>query len=105
LPGTVSLCFEGVEGESLLLRSDLVGIEVSSGSACTSGSLEPSHVLLAIGRPAEIAHGSMRLTLSDTNTEAEVDYMLEKIPAIVAGLRDMSPVWEDLTNGKQAHLI
>ena len=105
LPGTVSLCFEGVEGESLLLRADLAGIEVSSGSACTSGSLEPSHVLLAIGRPAEIAHGSMRLTLSDTNTEAEVDYMLEKIPAIVAGLRDMSPVWEDLMSGKKPHLI
>lgn len=105
LPGTVNVCVEGIEGESLLLRLDLAGICASSGSACTSGSLEPSHVLLAIGRPAEIAHGSLRLSLSDTNTEEDVDYILEKLPGIVSTLRDMSPVWEDMENGKQPHQI
>lgn len=105
LPGTVNVCVEGIEGESLLLRLDLAGICASSGSACTSGSLEPSHVLLAIGRPAEIAHGSLRLSLSDTNTEADVDYILEKLPGIISTLRDMSPVWEDMENGKLPHQI
>jgi cysteine desulfurase len=105
LPGTVNVCVEGIEGESLLLRLDLAGICASSGSACTSGSLEPSHVLLAIGRPAEIAHGSLRLSLSEFNTEEDVDLILEKLPGIVAALRDMSPVWEDLESGKLPHTI
>ena len=97
LPGNVSFCFEGVEGESLLLRLDLAGIAASSGSACTSGSLDPSHVLLAIGLPKEIAHGSLRLSLDRDNTEAEVDYVLAQLTAIVSTLRSMSPVWEALT--------
>lgn len=105
LPGTVNVCVEGIEGESLLLRLDLAGICASSGSACTSGSLEPSHVLLAIGRSAEIAHGSLRLSLSDNNTEEDVDYILDKLPGIVSALRDMSPVWEDLESGKLPHRI
>lgn len=105
LPGTVNVCVEGIEGESLLLRLDLVGICASSGSACTSGSLEPSHVLLAIGRPAEIAHGSLRLSLSDTNSDEDVDYILDKLPGIVSSLRDMSPVWEKLENGDMEHQI
>lgn len=105
LPGTVNVCVEGIEGESLLLRLDLAGICASSGSACTSGSLEPSHVLLAIGRPAEIAHGSLRLSLSEKNTEDDVDYILDKLPGIVATLRDMSPVWEELENGTLTHQI
>ena len=105
LPGTVNVCVEGIEGESLLLRLDLAGICASSGSACTSGSLEPSHVLLAIGRPAEIAHGSLRLSLSEKNTAADVDYILDKLPGIVATLRDMSPVWEELENGTLTHRI
>lgn len=105
LPGTVNVCVEGIEGESLLLRLDLVGICASSGSACTSGSLEPSHVLLAIGRPAEIAHGSLRLSLSDTNTDEDVDYILDKLPGNIAALRDMSPVWENMETGKLPHQI
>ena len=96
VPGNVSFCFEGIEGESLLLRLDLQGICASSGSACTSGSLEPSHVLLAIGVPKEIAHGSLRLSLDASNTEEEVDYIIEKLPGIVETLRDMSPVWEEM---------
>ncbi|MCD8366706.1 MAG: cysteine desulfurase NifS [Clostridiales bacterium] len=96
LPGNASFCFEGVEGESLLLRLDLAGVCASSGSACTSGSLDPSHVLLAIGLPTEVAHGSLRLTLDEVNTEEEVDYVLEKLPGIVRTLRNMSPVWEDM---------
>ncbi len=96
LPGNINVCFEGIEGESLLLRLDLEGICASSGSACTSGSLDPSHVLLAIGLPKEIAHGSLRLTLDEVNTEEEVDYLLRKLPGIVTGLREMSPVWEEL---------
>ena len=95
-PGNANFCFEGIEGESLLLRLDLAGICASSGSACTSGSLDPSHVLLAIGLPKEVAHGSLRLTLDEVNTEEEVDYVLEKLPGIVKLLRQMSPVWEDL---------
>ncbi len=93
LPGMVSFCFEGIEGESLLLRLDLAGICASSGSACTSGSLDPSHVLLAIGLPHEIAHGSLRLSLCETNTEEEIDYILEQVPQVVRTLREMSPVW------------
>lgn len=94
LPGNVNACFEGIEGESLLLSLDFVGICGSSGSACTSGSLDPSHVLLAIGLPHEIAHGSLRLSLGKYNEESEVDYVLEQLPVIVNRLRDMSPVWE-----------
>jgi cysteine desulfurase len=94
--GNVNMCFEGVEGESLLLRLDMKGIAASSGSACTSGSLEPSHVLLALGLPHEIAHGSLRLTLSHDNTEEEIDYIIEAAPEIIRSLRDMSPVWEKI---------
>ena len=92
-PGLVSFCFEGIEGESLLLRLDLAGICASSGSACTSGSLDPSHVLLALGMPHEIAHGSLRLSLCEYNTMEQVDYILEKVPEVVRTLRQMSPVW------------
>ena len=101
LPGNVSLCFEGVEGESLLLLLDAKGICASSGSACTSGSLDPSHVLLAIGRPHEVAHGSLRLTICEDNTEEEIDYILAELPPIVDHLRNMSPVWKDLMSGKR----
>ena len=93
LPGIVSFCFEGIEGESLLLRLDMAGICASSGSACTSGSLDPSHVLLALGLPHEIAHGSLRLSLCEYNTEEEVDFILEQVPQVVRTLREMSPVW------------
>ena len=96
LPGNVNMCFEGIEGESLLLRLDLNGIAASSGSACTSGSLDPSHVLLSIGLPHEIAHGSMRLSFSDENTDEDIDYILEKVPQIVEYLRAMSPLWEKI---------
>ena len=96
LPGNVNMCFEGIEGESLLLRLDMNGISASSGSACTSGSLDPSHVLLSIGLPHEIAHGSMRLSFSDENTEEDIDYILEKVPQIVDYLRAMSPLWEKI---------
>jgi cysteine desulfurase len=99
LPGNVSFCFEGIEGESLLLLLDEAGICASSGSACTSGSLEPSHVLLAIGRPHEVAHGSLRLSLSAENTEEEVEYLLREIPKTVEYLRGMSPVWKELCAG------
>ena len=94
LPGNVNISFEGVEGESLLLMLDMKGVCASSGSACTSGSLDPSHVLLAIGLPHEVAHGSLRLSLSDVNTEEDVDYILEVLPPIVERLRSMSPLWE-----------
>ena len=94
LPGNVNMCFEGIEGESLLLRLDLNGISASSGSACTSGSLDPSHVLLSIGLPHEIAHGSMRLSFSDDTTEEDIDYILEVVPKIVEYLRSFSPLWE-----------
>lgn len=100
LPGNVSFCFEGIEGESLLLHLDLRGICGSSGSACTSGSLDPSHVLLALGLPHEIAHGSLRLSLSEYNTEEEIDYIIEELPKIVSMLRDMSPVWERIMKGE-----
>ncbi len=100
LPGNVNVCFQGIEGESLLLLLDAKGIEGSSGSACTSGSLDPSHVLLALGLPHEVAHGSLRLTLSDENTEADVDYMIEQIPQVVSYLRSISPVWEAIQKGE-----
>ena len=105
LPGNVHFCFEGIEGESLLLLLDAKGIRASSGSACTSGSLDPSHVLLAIGRPHEIAHGSLRLSLSPENTEEQVDYMLQAIPEVVAYLRGMSPVWRDMVEGRKEFII
>ena len=104
-PGTVNFCFEGIEGESLLLLLDAKGVAASSGSACTSGSLDPSHVLLALGLPHEIAHGSLRLSLTADNTEAEVDHILAVVPQVVSYLRSMSPVWEALETGKQPHLI
>jgi len=96
LPGNVNMCFEGVEGESVLLMLDMNGISASSGSACTSGSLDPSHVLLAIGLPHEIAHGSLRITFSEKNTMDDVEYILEKLPQIIEKLRSMSPLWEKL---------
>ncbi len=96
LAGNTNFCFEGIEGESLLLKLDLKGVCASSGSACTSGSLDPSHVLLAIGLPKEIAHGSLRMTFDGTNTEEEIDYILDVLPGIVQSLRDMSPVWEEI---------
>lgn len=99
------MCFEGIEGESLLLFLDDEGIMASSGSACTSGSLDPSHVLLAIGVPHEVAHGSLRLTLSEYTTEKEVDYIIEKVPEAVKRLRDMSPVWRELQEGKRQYVI
>lgn len=105
LPANVNFCFEGIEGESLLLLLDAKGIYASSGSACTSGSLDPSHVLLAIGRPHEIAHGSLRLSLSEENTEEEVDYMLTEIPRVVEYLRNMSPLWRDKVNGKKEFIL
>ena len=105
LPGNVNFCFEGIEGEGILLLLDAKGICASSGSACTSGSLDPSHVLLAIGRPHEIAHGSLRLSLCEWNTEEEVDYMLEEIPKVIEYLRSMSPVWKDLQAGKKKFML
>ena len=105
LPGNVNFCFEGIEGESLLLLLDQAGICASSGSACTSGSLDPSHVLLAIGRPHEVAHGSLRLTLSEENTQAEVDAIIKAVPEIVSYLRGFSPIWQDLEAGRRQHLL
>ncbi|MBR5768884.1 MAG: aminotransferase class V-fold PLP-dependent enzyme, partial [Clostridia bacterium] len=105
LPGNVSFCFEGIEGESLLLLLDDAGICASSGSACTSGSLDPSHVILAIGRPHEIAHGSLRLTINAENTEEEIDYMIENVADVVARLRGMSPVWRKLMNGESSFVL
>lgn len=101
LPGNVNVCFEGIEGESLLLLLDAKGVYASSGSACTSGSLDPSHVLLAIGRPHEIAHGSLRLSLSADNTSEEIEYIISSVSEVVAYLRNMSPVWRDLQEGKK----
>ncbi len=105
LPGNVNVCFEGIEGESLLLMLDAKGIAASSGSACTSGSLDPSHVLLALGRPHEVAHGSLRLSLSHCNTDADVDHILSVVPGVVEYLRNMSPVWDELERGQRPHLI
>lgn len=105
LPGNVNFCFEGIEGESLLLLLDEKGICASSGSACTSGSLDPSHVLLAIGRPHEVAHGSLRLSLCEWNTEEEIDYIIESTKDVVCTLRNMSPMWKDLLNGKREFVL
>ena len=105
LPGNVNMCFEGIEGESLLLLLDAKGICASSGSACTSGSLDPSHVLLSLGLPHEVAHGSLRLSLSEYNTEDEVDYIVAEVPKVVEYLRSISPVWEALEKGEKPHLI
>lgn len=105
LPGNVNFCFEGIEGESLLLLLDDRGVCASSGSACTSGSLDPSHVLLAIGRPHEVAHGSLRLTLDASATEAEVDAIIAAVRDVVEYLRNMSPVWRELMNGERKFVI
>ena len=105
LSGNVNMCFEGIEGESLLLLLDAKGIEASSGSACTSGSLDPSHVLLAIGLPHEIAHGSLRLSINEQNTMEQMDYIVEETPKIVDYLRNISPVWEKLNKGEMKHVI
>ena len=105
LPGNVSFCFEGIEGESLLLMLDAQGISASSGSACTSGSLDPSHVLLAIGRVHDVAHGSLRLSLCHENTEEEIDHILTAVPQVVELLRNMSPVWRDLQTGKREYIL
>ena len=105
VPGTVNFCFEGIEGESMLLLLDANGIAASSGSACTSGSLDPSHVLLALGLPHEVAHGSLRLSIGEYNNDAEIDHILETVPKVVERLRDMSPVWDELVKGERPHLI
>ena len=105
LPGNVNFCFEGIEGESLLLLLDDKGICASSGSACTSGSLDPSHVLLAIGRPHEIAHGSLRLSISDENTPEEIEYIIRSVKEVVEYLRSFSPVWRDLESGKRKFIL
>lgn len=105
LPGNVNFCFEGIEGESLLLLLDDRGICASSGSACTSGSLDPSHVLLAIGRPHEVAHGSLRLSLGEDVTEEQVDYIIQAVTEVVTYLRNMSPFWRDLVSGKRPHVF
>ena len=105
LPGNVSFCFEGIEGESLLLLLDYKGVSASSGSACTSGSLDPSHVLLAIGRVHDVAHGSLRLSLCEYNTDEEVDHILKVVPEVVSYLRNMSPVWRDLQTGKREYIL
>lgn len=105
LPGNVNFCFEGIEGESLLLLLDNKGVAASSGSACTSGSLDPSHVLLALGLPHEVAHGSLRLSLSEENTKEEMYYIIDAVREVVEYLRDMSPVWEALEKGEKEHVI
>ena len=105
VPGTVNFCFEGIEGESLLLLLDRKGIAASSGSACTSGSLDPSHVLLAIGLPHEVAHGSLRLSVGEYNTDEEMAYIVDNVRQVVAYLRSISPVWDELETGARPHLI
>ena len=105
LPATVNFCFEGIEGEALLLLLDDKGVCASSGSACTSGSLDPSHVLLAIGRPHEVAHGSLRLSLGDDTTEEDIDYLIRAVTDVVSYLRSISPFWRDLMNGKRTHIL
>ncbi len=105
LPSNVNFCFEGIEGESILLLLDDKGICASSGSACTSGSLDPSHVLLAIGRPHEVAHGSLRLSLGEDTTEADVDYLISSVTEVIEYLRNMSPFWRDLVTGKRNHVF
>ena len=105
LPGNINFCFEGIEGESLLLLLDDKGIAASSGSACTSGSLDPSHVLLAIGRPHDVAHGSLRLTIDEKLTEEEADYLVKSVRETVEYLRGFSPVWRDHCTGKTPYLL
>ena len=105
LPGTINMCFEGIEGEGLLLYLDDMGICASSGSACTSGSLDPSHVLLAIGLPHEVAHGSLRISLSEYNTEEDADHIIKCVPEVVEKLRAMSPVWKEMERGEKQHII
>ena len=105
LPGNVNFCFEGIEGESLLLLLDDKGICASSGSACTSGSLDPSHVLLAIGRVHDVAHGSLRLSIGENTTEDEVDYIIQSVKEVVEYLRGFSPIWRDLMSGKKAFIL
>ena len=105
LAGTLNMCFEGIEGESLLLLLDDRGISASSGSACTSGSLDPSHVLLALGLPHEVAHGSLRISLSEYNTKEEAEHIISEVPKVVKYLRSMSPIWKDLQEGKREYVI
>lgn len=105
VPGTVNMCFEGIEGESLLLMLDAKGVCASSGSACTSGSLDPSHVLLSIGLPHEVAHGSLRLSIGEYNTMEEIEHIISVVPGVVEYLRNMSPVWDELEKGQRPHLI
>ena len=105
LPNNVSFCFEGIEGEALLLLLDMKGVAASSGSACTSGSLDPSHVLLAIGRIHDVAHGSLRLSLSEYTTQEEIDHIIKVVPEVVQHLRNMSPVWRDLQTGKREYIL
>ncbi|MBR3296922.1 MAG: cysteine desulfurase NifS [Firmicutes bacterium] len=105
VPNNANFCFEGIEGESMLLMLDDKGIMCSSGSACTSGSLDPSHVLLAIGRPHEVAHGSLRLSINEQFTEEDIDYIIASVTEVVQYLRDMSPFWRDLVNGKRPHVF
>ena len=105
LPNNVSFCFEGIEGEALLLLLDMKGVAASSGSACTSGSLDPSHVLLAVGRIHDVAHGSLRLSLSEYTTDEEIDHILKVVPEVVQYLRNMSPVWRDLQTGKREYIL
>ena len=105
IPGTVNMCFEGIEGEALLLMLDMKGICASSGSACTSGSLDPSHVLLSIGLPHEVAHGSLRLSIGEYNSWEEIEHIIKTVPEVVQYLRNMSPVWDELERGVKPHLI
>ena len=105
VPGTVNMCFEGIEGESLLLLLDAKGVCASSGSACTSGSLDPSHVLLSLGLPHEVAHGSLRLSIGEYNTMEEIDHIIKVVPEVVQYLRNMSPVWRDLQTGKRPYIL
>ena len=105
LPGNVNFCFEGIEGESLLLLLDDKGIQASSGSACTSGSLDPSHVLLAIGRVHDVAHGSLRLSIGEDITDEEVDYIIKSVKEVVEYLRGFSPIWRDLMTGKKEFIL
>ena len=105
LPGNVNFCFEGIEGESLLLLLDDKGIQASSGSACTSGSLDPSHVLLAIGRVHDVAHGSLRLTINEETTDEDIEYIIKSVKEVVEYLRSFSPIWRDLTAGKKEFIL
>ena len=104
VPGTVNICFEGIEGETLLLALDKAGICASSGSACASGSLDPSHVLLSLGIPYELARGSLRLSIGEYNTDQEIDYILETVTRTVESLRALSPLWREYAEGRREHL-